>query len=342
VVRVGIVGCGLIGMKRARNLGSCPLVAAADIDPARARAFAAQFAGCAASHDWQAIVDRDDIDLVIVSTTNDVLASVTHAAVTRGKHVLVEKPAARNATELRPVVQAARDAKVAVKVGFNHRFHPAFQKARALFDSGAIGPLLYIRGRYGHGGRLGYEREWRANPALSGGGELLEQGVHLIDLARWFAGEFSQVAGQVATYFWQMPVEDNGFLHLTTPAGQVAWLHASCTEWKNLFSFEIFGQLGKLHIEGLGGSYGVERLSYYRMLPRMGPPETTIWEFPGEDESWREEFAYLCRCIEAGRRPEGNLDDALAALEVVGQAYEQSAAVPASAASHSPELRRSA
>ena len=80
-----------------------------------------------------------------------------------------------------------------------------------------------------------------------------------------------------------MPVEDNGFMHLTTRAGQVAWLHASCTEWKNLFSFEIFGRDGKLHIEGLGGSYGVERLSFYRMLPQMGPPDTTIYEYPGAD-----------------------------------------------------------
>jgi predicted dehydrogenase len=280
-------------------------------------------------------VGRADIDLVIVSTTNDALAAVTGAAVQRGKHVLVEKPAARNAAELAPVVEAARAANVVVKVGFNHRFHPAFQKARALFDAGAIGPLLYLRARYGHGGRVGYEREWRANPALSGGGELLDQGVHLIDLARWFAGDFTHVTGQALTYFWDMPVDDNAFMALRTAAGQVAWLHASCTEWKNLFSFEIFGRHGKLQIDGLGGSYGVERLTHYRMLPRMGPPETTIWEFPGEDESWSLEWAHVLECIRSGRRPEGNLEDALAALQVVGQVYEASAL-------SSPELRRAA
>src|SRR5262249_10986665 len=157
-------------------------------------------------------------------TTNDALAAVTLAAVQHGKHVLVEKPAARSTAELRPVIVAARRAGVVVKVGFNHRFHPALQKARAIWDRGELGSLLYLRGRYGHAGRVGYEREWRADPAVAGGGELLDQGVHLIDLARWFAGDFAEVHGHTGTFFWNMPVEDNGFLLLTTPRGQVAWL----------------------------------------------------------------------------------------------------------------------
>jgi predicted dehydrogenase len=324
-MRVGIVGCGLIGQKRARALGDSRLVAVADTNLARAQQLAAQYPGCDSGVDWQALAARDDLDLVIVATTNDALASVTLAAIEHGKHVLVEKPAARNAAELDPLVAAAHAAGVTVKVGFNHRFHPAFQKARAIWDSGALGPLMYIRARYGHGGRLGYEREWRADPVIAGGGEMLDQGIHLIDLARWFAGDFTEVSGHVGTFFWNMPVEDNGFALLKTTRGQVAWLHASCSEWKNLFCFEIFGRDGKLQIDGLGGSYGVERLSFYRMLPQMGPPETTIWEYPGEDISWRDEYAYLLACIHERRPPEGTLADALAALEIVGQIYEQSA-----------------
>jgi predicted dehydrogenase len=215
-----------------------------------------------------------------------------------------------------------------VKVGFNHRFHPALQKAKSLFDEGAVGPLLYIRGRYGHGGRLGYEREWRADKARAGGGELLDQGVHLIDLARWFAGEFAEVFGHVATYFWKMPVEDNGFLQLRTHAGQVAWLHASWTEWKNLFSFEVFGRDGKLQIDGLGGSYGSERLTVYRMKPELGPPDTQLFEFPGEDDSWRAELLDLRGAIRERRAPLGTLADARAALAIVESAYAQSEISP--------------
>ncbi len=222
------------------------------------------------------------------------------------------------------MVAAARAAGVVVKVGFNHRFHPAFVKARAVCDQGGLGPLLYVRARYGHGGRRGYDREWRADPAVAGGGELLDQGVHLIDLARWFLGDFPRVAGSVHTYFWDMPVEDNGFLALRTAAGQMAWLHASCTEWKNLFCFEVFGKGGKLQIDGLGGSYGAERLTFYRMLPQMGPPETIIWEYPGEDRSWHDEFAHFAECVRTRGAPQGGLEDARAALAVVREVYDQS------------------
>jgi len=325
-LRTAIVGCGLIGNKRARALGDCPLVVAADTNPARARQLAAQHPGCEATDDWKLAVARADVDLVIVATTNDMLTPVTHAAVGAGKHVLVEKPAARNARELEPVLAAAKRAGVVVKVGFNHRFHPAFLKAREIVDSGELGPLMFVRARYGHGGRLGMEKEWRGNPQIAGGGEMLDQGVHLIDLSRWFLGDFAKVTGRVATFFWNWPVEDNGFAMLRTPAGQIAWLHASCTEWKNLFSLELYGRDGKLHVEGLGGSYGVERLSFYKMLPQMGPPQTTIWEYPGEDTSWAAEWAHLRGCIERGQAPAGSLDDALAALRIVGQLYDQSRA----------------
>jgi len=202
-------------------------------------------------------------------------------------------------------------------VGFNHRYHPAFQKAREIFESGVLGPLMHIRARYGHGGRIGYDREWRANPALSGGGELIDQGVHLIDLSRWFLGEFQTVEGHATTSFWDMEVDDNTFLSLRTAAGQTAWLHASCTEWKNLFSFEIFGRDGKIQIDGLGGSYGTERLTFYKMLPQMGPPETTCWEYPRGDESWACEIREFMRDIAEDRTPSPSIADAAKALEIV-------------------------
>jgi predicted dehydrogenase len=324
-MRIAIVGCGLIGHKRAKALGTSQLVAAADVSLDRARKLAALFPGCDASADWKGVVARPDVDAVFISTTNDALARVTALAVDHGKHVLVEKPAARDAEELAPVVERANRAGVVVKVGFNHRFHPAFLKARELVDAGSLGPLLYVRARYGHGGRVGYDREWRADPAIAGGGELLDQGVHLIDLSRWFLGDFVEVAGHTGTFFWKMPVEDNGFLMLRTAGGQVAWLHASCTEWKNLFSFELFGRDGKLQVDGLGGSYGVERLSWYCMRPEMGPPETTIWEFPAEDRSWQAEYAYFAACVAERRQPAGNLTDAHAALKIIAEVYARSA-----------------
>jgi len=324
LIGVAIVGCGLIGQKRAKALGPARLMACADVALERAQALAKTAPGAVATDNWREVLQCDDVQVVIVATTNNALAEVTLAAAQAGKHVLVEKPAARSALELDPVIEVAQQAGVQVRVGFNHRYHPALLKARELFELGALGELMFVRGRYGHGGRAGYDKEWRADPTLSGGGELIDQGVHLIDLARWFLGDFSEVTGFVHTYYWQMPVDDNGFMLLKTPRQQVAFLHVSCTEWKNLFSLEIYGRDAKLHIEGLGGSYGVERLAYYKMLPQMGPPETTIWEYPMGDTSWQAEFTEFLEDIRLGRTPSSNLYDAQAALVIVKKIYRES------------------
>jgi predicted dehydrogenase len=285
---------------------------------------AATVPGAAATTDWMQAVGRADVDLVVVATVNDSLAPVTLEALRCGKHVLVEKPAARNARELEAVVQAAQARRRLVRVGFNHRYHPGLLKARDLVEQGALGDLMFIRGRYGHGGRVGYDREWRADPVKSGGGELIDQGVHLIDLSRVFLGDFEHVDGYAHTYYWDMPVDDNAFLTLRTARQETAFLHVSCTEWKNLFSFEIYGRVGKLHIEGLGGSYGTERITFYRMLPEMGPPETTAWEYPRGDRSWALEFEEFEEDIRLGRQPAAGLKDAEAALRIVDTIYDRS------------------
>lgn len=321
---VAILGCGLIGQKRSKFLGDAKLVVCADVNEERAKSLSTGHPDCTWTSDWRSAVQRDDVDIVIVATTNDALVETSLAAINAGKHVLVEKPAARTVRELDLLIDAAEKNNVRVRVGFNHRYHPALLKAHELMESGELGELMFIRGRYGHGGRKGYDREWRANPALSGGGELIDQGVHLIDLSRWFLGNFTEINGFAHTYFWDMPVDDNGFMILKTEKKQTAFLHVSCTEWKNLFSLEIYGQDAKLHIEGLGGSYGVEKLSFYKMLPEMGPPDTTIWEYPRGDNSWKLEFEEFLEDIRLNRVPSANLKDAREALLVVEKIYKDS------------------
>jgi predicted dehydrogenase len=320
-VRIGIIGCGLIGRKRAAAARHHDIVMVCDVDPGRAEALGAK-CGARAVTAWREVVSAD-VEAVIVATTHDTLAPIALAAVEAGHHLLVEKPAARATAELAPVVAAAEESGRTVKVGFNHRFHPGLRKAREMVVADAIGPLLYIRGRYGHGGRKGYEDEWRCRRAVSGGGELIDQGSHLIDLARWFLGDLEVAFAETATYFWPVEVEDNCFLVLRSRERQLAWLHASWTEWKNTFSFEIFGRDGKLAVDGLGGSYGVERLTHHRMSPQMGPPETTIWEYPFPDQSWDLEFAEFVSAIEERRQPLGNLSDALMNLHLIENAYRR-------------------
>ena len=320
---VALVGCGLIGQKRLNSLPPGVVRVTCDLDLERARRLAAQSPGCRATDSVAEAVSCPEVQVVMVATVNSALAPLACQAAEAGKHVLVEKPVGISLAEIVKLEQIAQRKNVLVRAAYNHRYHPACLKALEIWRSGALGPMMFVRGRYGQGGRTGYEKEWRADPKLSGGGELIDQGVHLIDLAGMFLGDFATIEGHTATYFWNMPVDDNAFLSLRNPEGRTAWLHVSCTEWKNLFSLEIYGRDAKLHWEGLGGSYGVERLSYYKMLPQMGPPETTIYEFPRGDESWKLEMTEFFEDIRLKRQPVPGLKEAKAVMQVVQTIYQK-------------------
>ena len=318
-MKLGIVGCGLIGQKRAAAATAHQIAVVCDTHIEHARTLAAR-TGADAVQDWREMMDAD-VDAVIVATTHDRLSEIALAAVEAGKHVLVEKPAGRTLDEVSQVREAARRRGALVKVGFNHRFHPGLARAKEIVSSGALGPLYYIRGCYGHGGRVGYDQEWRCKREVSGGGELIDQGSHLIDLSRWFLGDLKFDYAAAPTFFWNIDVDDNCFLALRGAKGEMAWLHASWTEWKNMFAFEIVGRDGKLTIDGLGGSYGVERLTFHKMLSDMGPPETTMWEYPFPDTSWKREFESFEAALEGKPAQIADIDDACAVLAIVQQAY---------------------
>ena len=318
------VGCGLIGRKRAAALAGIPtakLKYVCDLDLSRAQALASGTPECIAT-DFDTALADSKTQVVLISTLNGSLVALAKKAVRSGKHVLIEKPGAIHSNELKELLVEAEKNHVRVRISYNHRYHPALQKARELYNQGALGPLMFIRGRYGHGGRIGYDKEWRADPALSGGGELIDQGVHLIDLSQWFMGDFTTVEGHASTYFWNMKVDDNAFLSLRTSTGLTAWLQVSCTEWKNMFSFEIYGRDAKLSIEGLGGSYGPEKLTYYKMLPQMGPPETYVYEFTSGDESWKLEMLQFIEDIKQNREPSPGLKEGIKTLEIVEKIYK--------------------
>ena len=320
---VGLIGCGLIGNKRSLSLGAGgKLIACADIDLSRAKKIVGT--SDARTYDnWRDLITSTDIDIVIVATLHNTLAEITLSAINAGKHVLVEKPAAINSNQIMALINAAKSNNKKVRVGFNHRYHRSLLKAKEIIDSGMLGELMFMRSRYGHGGRIGYDREWRADPKISGGGELIDQGSHLIDLTRWFLGDIEEIDAFTHTYFWDMPVDDNAFLILKNSSKKASFLHVSCTEWKNLFSMEIYGKLGKLELNGLGGSYGEENIIWYKMLPEMGPPKKSSWSFPDPDNSWELELDDFYEDIRSDREPSSSLNDALKVLEVIETSYSQ-------------------
>jgi predicted dehydrogenase len=280
---------------------------------------------CEATDNWQEVVEREDINAILVCTPPNLHAPISIAAMNRGKHVLCEKPLTKTLKEAEEVLAAAKANRVTLKCGFNHRHHPGIQKAKSWFDEGIIGELNFIRCRYGICGRPGYEKEWRADPEIVGGGQLMEQGIHGIDLARWFLGEFAEVVGFTSTRFWNMaPLEDNAFALLRTEKGQVASIHSSLTQWKNLFSFELFGQDGYILVEGLGGSYGTEKVTLSKRA-LLEPFREEVTEFRGGDVSWYEEWKEFVAAIEEGREPLGNGHDGLEALRLIYAIYESGA-----------------
>ena len=325
-LRVGIIGAGVIGGKRARivrdSKGS-ELVAVADPDHERAKTLAATF-GVAAFADWRELVKKDDVDAVIVAVPNAFAAPIILEAVKHGKHVLCEKPFGVTSKESKKMLLAAKKARVVVKVGFNHRFHAAVQKAHEIVTAGGIGKLFFIRARYGHGGRAGMEKEWRFDKKISGGGELLDQGVHIIDLARWFAGEFKTAYGLAQTKFWKTKLDDNAFALLTNDRVTVSF-HVSTTNWKNLFSFEIFGELGYLQVDGKGGSYGEETLIWGKR--KLGfAPDSEVFKFGNEDMSWTREWENFADAVAGRAKLLGSAEDGLRANEIIEALYASSVA----------------
>ena len=316
VLNVAVVGCGLIGHKRTAALGDDRLVACFDVVPERAKELGP------ACDSLDELLARQ-ADVVICATSHDQLADVAVAALDAGSHVLVEKPAGIGVADVDRIAAAAERAGRQVKVGFNHRYHPAIAQALGLAKSGQFGDVMFVRARYGHGGRLGYEQEWRADPARGGGGELTDQGMHLLDLIHVLLDEIPLHSALLRTNFWDMRVEDNAALILGEPGDHRApWaqLHVSWSEWKNMFSMEIYCRTGKLQVDGLQGSYGPQKLTVYAMSPQLGPPETDVYDFVPGDVSWGREWEHV-RAAVTGGEPLDDLRGARWCWELVEQAY---------------------
>lgn len=325
---VGIIGAGLQGRRRARaalDVASFDLRIIADADEKAARLLADDM-GCDYTTCWERVVEMKGVDVVAVCTPPHLHVAIGSAASVQGKHVLCEKPMGRTLEEAKAIVDASSVNGARLKCGLNHRHHGGIRQAKLWHEQGAIGEIVFVRCRYGIGGRPGYEREWRSQPQVSGGGQLMDQGFHALDLFRWFVGDFVEVFGMLTTGFWEIaPLEDNAFALLRTAQGQVASLHTSWTQWKNLFSFEVFGRDGYIRVEGLGDSYGVERAVLGKR--EFGAPFCEeVVEFRGSDSSWRGEWEELAAAIREGREPLGSGRDALKVQELVRALYQSAAA----------------
>jgi predicted dehydrogenase len=321
-MRVAIIGAGLQMRRRApvilasRDDQLIEIVGTSEDRPAGFADYK-----CNWSVDWQQAVERPEIDAVVVCTPPHNHAEIAIAALTSGKHVLCEKPLCRTLAEAEAMLEAAAKSGRTLKCGFNHRHHPAIWEAKRRVDAGELGRPIAARCRYGICGRPGYENEWRADPTRAAGGQYAEQGVHAIDLFRWFLGNLVEVSCMTSiSYFTTQPLEDNGMALFRAEGGALATLHTSLTQWKNLFSFEVVGEDGYVVVEGLGASYGTERLLIgHRDF--SAPFQDHVIEYRGGDPSWQAEWQEFKAAIAEGREPLGSARDGLEAVRATLASY---------------------
>ncbi|MEW2297889.1 Gfo/Idh/MocA family oxidoreductase [Streptomyces sp. NPDC006743] len=318
-MRVGMIGAGLQCGRRIPALGpddALAAIAAPDLDQARAHA---EPVGAKVFGRWEELLAHTELDAVIVATPPDTHLAATVTALAAGKHVLCEKPLARTSDEAARMEAAAQAHGRVLHCGFNHRFHPAVRTLARSISAGEHGRPLSALGVYGYGFRAGYGDEWRADPAVVSGGQLMEQGIHLVDLVDALLWPVHDVIAHTQHSFGLPPgIEDDAHVMLRSAAGQVAMMRSSLSQWHNRFLFEVTFERATVRIDGLTGSYGEQTLTVEKRDD--GPFGAQITRFRGPDRSWAAEWTHFRELVAQHPAPDPD-PSGRRALSVVEAAY---------------------
>ncbi len=327
-LKVGIIGYGKMGKIRQACIKDHPgleLMGICDINSG-----VHHNSGISFYSDYHALLDKCP-DMVFVCTYNCDIPKITIEAITRGIHVFSEKPPGRTLEEVRAIYrESMRNPQIKVKIGFNHRYHQSVREAKAIVDNERFGKVMWIRGVYGKAGGPGYDNNWRNKKQLSGGGILIDQGIHMLDLFRYFSGEYDEIKSFMGRSYWQADVEDNVFAILrNSMTGQTVMIHSSATQWRHKFLLEVYMEKGYLEIEGILSStqtYGREALKIARCIldrdgyPLPNPQQTMTYY--DNDTSWLDEVNDFVECI-IDNKPvsNGTVEDAVNTMSLVQRVY---------------------
>ncbi|MDA9782370.1 Gfo/Idh/MocA family oxidoreductase [Gammaproteobacteria bacterium] len=329
-MRVGIAGYGVVGKTRHRSIESNTSYKVTAISESNQEARQSIAPGLEVYNDYQSLIANAEIDVIFISLPNQFAAEATCLSLQKGLHVFCEKPPARTHAELLEVEKKSLQFPASkLMYGFNHRFHLSVEKAKALIKSDSLGRIINMKGVYGKSQMISFNQtDWRTNREASGGGILLDQGIHMLDLMRYLSEEdFTQVFSFIDNAFWNFDVEDNAYALMRSPSGLVAQLHSSATQWRHVFNLEITLERGSLILGGLltgSKSYGDETLTIITsdLSKDNGAPRESTSQY-NEDVSWDNEIKYFANSLADNTAIErGSIHDAMETMKLIEVIYK--------------------
>jgi len=325
ILSVGIAGYGIVGKRRRQYIDQHPNLKTVAVCDQIFSENGTLSDGTLCFNNYINLLE-EDLDILFVSLPNYMVADVTIAGLENGMHVFCEKPPGRNVEDISRVIEVERlNPKLILKYGFNHRYHDSVQTALKIVESGELGNIIYLRGIYGKSKIISFSNLWRGERKYAGGGILLDQGIHMLDLMQLFCGEFEEVKSFISNKHWQHDVEDNAYAIMRDSEGRVAMLHSSATQWQHKFSLDISLTKGYLELSGIltgSKSYGEETLTIGRK------DEADLGSLRSEqikylvDPSWEKEISEFTDAIlNEGSILYGKSSEALATMKLLYRIY---------------------
>ena len=326
-LKVGIAGYGVVGKKRRKYIDENPLlelIAVSDINFSENGLFPDGVYYCT---DYKKLIEKE-INILFISLPNNLAAEATILGLENDCHVFCEKPPSRTVDELKAVIAIEKKKKnLKLKYGFNHRYHDSVKKVKGIIDLGKFGKVMSFRGVYGKSSIITFGSGWRSEKKYAGGGILLDQGIHMLDLVRYFSCDYDEINSFISNNYWGHDVEDNAFVLMKSKEGHIASLHSTATQWQHRFRLEIILKEGLLELSGIlsgSKSYGSEKL---KIIARedgesVGSQAENSFTFLN-DSSWKDEIDEFADCvINDTEVKNGTSHDAIKVMEMIFNIYK--------------------
>jgi predicted dehydrogenase len=325
-LKVGIAGYGIVGKRRHIFINEPPNLEVVAVCDQNFKESYLQKKEIKYYNNTTSLIN-ENLDILFVCLTNNVAAEVTIAGLENGFHVFCEKPPGMSVEDIQRVIQVENNnPTLKLKYGFNHRYHESIKKALQIIQSGELGQVINLRGIYGKSRVIPFTGGWRSKRELAGGGILLDQGIHMVDLMRLFCGEFVDVKSFISNNYWKHDVEDNAYALLKDKSGRIAMLNSTATQWQHKFSLDITLTQGYIELSGIlsgSKSYGEEKIVIGKRDEESdnGQMESSSIKFL-QDNSWKEEiFEFADAIINNKKIDSGSSLDALETMKLVFNIY---------------------